>query len=144
MEKWKEGMTLARISYSKSGDTPFQQLLGHNEDIRAQWVELEEAFYRSGRLSQDLKEQVRRTLAFGNGCKYCQAKGKPSISHEDSRISLAVAFADLFLNHRDSINQNTFNVLRSEFSEPEIAELCSFVCFTTASQMFGAVMDLQP
>lgn len=135
---------MARISYSLVGDTPFQQLLGHHEAIRTQWVKLEETFYESGRLSNELKEQVRRTLAFGNGCKYCQAKGRPSPSHEDSRIGLAVAFADLFLNNRESINQGTFDVLSREFSEPEIAELCSFITFTTASQTFGALMDLQP
>jgi alkylhydroperoxidase family enzyme len=135
---------LARISYSNTGETAFQKLLGHNEEIQRQWGKLEETFYQTGSLSPELKEQVRRTLAFGNGCKYCQAKGKPALSHEDSRISLAAAFAELFLKDRMSINQDTFDVLAKEFSEAEIAELCSYICFTTGSQMFGALMDLQP
>ncbi|MEO2205218.1 carboxymuconolactone decarboxylase family protein [Paenibacillus pabuli] len=135
---------MPRISYSSTGDTPFQQLLGHNEQILKNWTKLEQAFYQDGELDGDLKEQVRRTLAFGNGCKYCQAKGKAVLDQKDSKISLVVGFAELFVNHRSSINQATFDVLRQEFSETEIAELCSFVCFTTASQMFGAIMDLQP
>ncbi|WP_416291808.1 carboxymuconolactone decarboxylase family protein [Paenibacillus illinoisensis] len=135
---------MPRISYSSTGKTPFQQLLGHNEQILKNWNKLEQAFYQDGELDVDLKEQVRRTLAFGNGCKYCQAKGKAVLDQKDSKISLAVGFAELFLYHRSSINQATFDVLRQEFSETEIAELCSFICFTTASQMFGAIMDLQP
>ncbi|MCM3204272.1 carboxymuconolactone decarboxylase family protein [Paenibacillus illinoisensis] len=135
---------MPRISYSSTGETPFQLLLGHNVQILKNWNKLEQAFYQDGELDGDLKEQVRRTLAFGNGCKYCQAKGKAALDQKDSKISLAVGFAELFLNHRSSINQATFDVLRQEFSETEIAELCSFICFTTASQMFGAIMDLQP
>ncbi|MFS0868801.1 carboxymuconolactone decarboxylase family protein [Paenibacillus xylanilyticus] len=134
---------MARISYSGIGDTPFQQLLGHNAQIQKNWNKLEQAFYQEGELDGNLKEQVRRTLAFGNGCKYCQAKGKAVMDQNDSKTSLAVGFAELFLHHRSSINQATFDVLSQEFSEKEIAELCSFICFITASQMFGAIMELQ-
>lgn len=135
---------MSRLSYSSIGETPFQRLLGHNPGIQQNWIKLEQAFYDDGRLSSELKEQVRRTLAYGNGCKYCQAKGKPDLNQADVKTSLAVAFAELFLNHRSAINQGTFDVLGKEFSEPEIAELCSFICFTTASQTFGSLMDLQP
>lgn len=135
---------MPRISYSDKGHTLFQKILGHNEEILLQWGKLEETFYRSGVLSHELKEQVRRTLSFGNGCEYCQAKGRPSESQEDSRISLAVAFADIFIKERGAINDAMFDVLRTEFSETEIAELCSYICFTTGSQLYGAIMNLQP
>lgn len=141
----KEGEDcVVRIPYSNIGNTKFQRLLGHNEEILKYWSKLEDAFYEHGNLSAELKEQVRRTLAFGNDCKYCQAKGKPEQNIEDSRVSLAIAFADLFLKSRDSINQGTFDMLRREFTNAEIAELCSYICFTTGNQMFGALMDLEP
>lgn len=135
---------MPRIAYSTQGSTPFQQLLGHNEEVTKHWGKLELAFYQNGLLSAELKEQVRRTLAFGNGCEYCQAKGKPALSHEDERTGLAVAFAELFVKDRDSINDRQFDVLREVFTEVEIAELCAYICFTTGSQLFGALMDLKP
>lgn len=135
---------MARILFSQNGTTPFQRLLGHNPDILRHWNQLGEAFAASGRLDSSLKEQVRRTLAFGNGCEYCMAKGKPADIHPDPKESLAVAFADIVLKDHQNIDDAVFNVLREEFDEQEIAELISFICFTTASQMFGAVMKLEP
>jgi alkylhydroperoxidase family enzyme len=62
----------------------------------------------------------------------------------DEKTNIAVTFADIFLNHRSSIDDNTFDVLKETFNEQEIVELCSFICFTTASQQFGAMMNLKP
>lgn len=135
---------MARISFSEHGATPFQRLLGHNPEILAYWNALGDLFERSGRLSPELKEQVRRTLAFGNGCEYCMAKGRPADVQIDPKISLAVAFADIVLNNHRGMDNQVFDVLREEFDEQEIAELCSYICFTTASQMFGAIMKLEP
>ncbi|MFD0693055.1 carboxymuconolactone decarboxylase family protein [Paenibacillus sp. GCM10027628] len=134
---------MARISYSENGLTPFQKLLGHNEAVLEQWASLEGTFYNQGLLSDELKEQVRRTLAFGNGCEYCQARGKPALHQEDERISLAVAFAEVFLKDRGSLDDRHFDILRQQFSEVEIAELCAYICFTTGSQLFGAIMNLK-
>ena len=39
---------------------------------------------------------------------------------------------------------SVFNVLHTTFDDKEISELCAFVCFTTASQFFGAITGLQP
>ena len=77
------------ISFSQNGSTPFQQLLGHNKDILERWTSLEECFYYSNTFSAELKEEVRRTLAFNNGCEYCKAKGVPSNSIIDSRTQMA-------------------------------------------------------
>lgn len=134
---------MPRIKLSKHGNSPFERLLGHNAEILGQWTGLEKAFFNEGVLSPKLKEQVRRVLAHGNKCEYCMAKGKPDSSVYDEQISLAAGFAEVFLNHKSSINDQTFNILRECFSDTEISELISFICFITASQTFGAVMDLK-
>ncbi|WP_134687206.1 carboxymuconolactone decarboxylase family protein [Brevibacillus migulae] len=135
---------MARIPFSSMGATPFQKLLGHNPEILKSWNAMGETFESTGRLRPELKEQVRRTLAFGNGCEYCMAKGKPSDVHVDAKESLAVAFATIVLQDHQNIDDTVFQVLREEFDDQEIAELCAYICFTTASQMFGAMMKLEP
>ena len=134
---------MPRINYSNYGETPFQQLLGHNKKITEKWNELGDILSSDGMLSEELKEQVRRVLAFGNKCEYCMAKGKPNKDIKEECTSTAIAFAEIFLHHRMSINDATFDVLRSVFTEQEVSELCAFICFTTASQQFGAMMNLK-
>ena len=135
---------MARIHFAEFGETPFQRLLGHNQDILKSWTKLEEVFLQSQKLSPELKEQVRRTLAFGNGCQYCMSKGKPDEVQPDGKQALAVAFADMVMKDHLMIDESHFGVLREEFSEKGIAELCAYICFITASQMFGAIMNLAP
>lgn len=134
---------MPRINYSDYGETPFQQLLGYNKQLTEKWNSLGDILSSKGTLTEELKEQVRRVLAFGNKCEYCMAKGKPNKDIKDERMSTAMAFAEIFLHHRTSINDATFDVLRSVFNEREISELCAFICFTTASQQFGAIMNLK-
>ncbi|MGZ0085549.1 carboxymuconolactone decarboxylase family protein [Caldibacillus thermoamylovorans] len=135
---------MARISFSLHGETPFQRLLGHNIQIMELWNQLGDLLGADGTLSAELKEQVRRTLAQKNGCEYCQVKGKPEPHLFDKKTSLAVGFAEVFLKQRDAVDESTFSILKEEFSDQEISELCAFICFTTASQYFGAMMNLKP
>ncbi|MCL4536609.1 MAG: carboxymuconolactone decarboxylase family protein [Nitrospirae bacterium] len=135
---------MPQISFSENGQTPFEKLLGHNPEILRHWANLENVFFTKTNLSPELLEQVRRTLAFGNKCEYCMAKGKPNEIHKDKRESLAIGFAQLFVQDYISITDSQFDILREEFTENEIAELCSFICFITASQRFGALMKLKP
>jgi alkylhydroperoxidase family enzyme len=134
---------MARINESKSGETPFQKLLGHNKDVMDGWTKLGEVLEKDGKLSSQLKEQVRRTLAQSNGCEYCKAKGKPEPHLFNEKISIAVGFAEVFLKQKGDISDPTFNVLKEYFSDVEISELCAFITFTTASQYFGAVLALE-
>lgn len=136
---------MSHIPLSGNGSSPWERLLGHAPEILERWVELENAFFASDTFSPELREQVRRALAFGNGCEYCKAKaGPPDEKQSDPRISLAVGFAQLFgRNHRD-IDDSIFNALREKFSEKEIAELFAFMSFICASQMFGASLGLKP
>jgi alkylhydroperoxidase family enzyme len=135
---------MTRISISKHGDTPFQQLLGHNLPIMEGWNALGGTLEGDGQLPAALKEQVRRVLAQENGCEYCKAKGKPSPELFDEKTAVAAGFAEVFLKQRGRIEDSIFSVLKETFTEPEISELCAFICFTTASQFFGALMGLKP
>lgn len=54
-------MTLIHL-YDK-GLTPFQQLLGYNEEIQSHWLQLGKTVEKDGHLSAHLKEEVRKTLA---------------------------------------------------------------------------------
>ncbi len=135
---------MTRISLSSHGETKFQQLLGYNKEIMESWNHLSELLSQEGKLSYELKEQVRRTLAQKNGCEYCKAKGKPDKSLFDKKISLAIAFTEVFLIERGFINPSTIEVLKQDFSEEEISEFCAFISFTTASQYVGAMLGLKP
>ncbi|MPM65974.1 hypothetical protein SDC9_112878 [bioreactor metagenome] len=134
---------MAKIKYSKCGATPFQQLLGHNENILMAWSALEDRFFTSNTFTPELKEEVRRTLAFNNRCEYCMAKGNPSDNMTDSKIIIATKIADI-ISKGDIIKDDDFYSLKSQFSDKEISELLAFICFITASQRYGASLDLQP
>ncbi|GIN64413.1 hypothetical protein J27TS8_44060 [Robertmurraya siralis] len=135
---------MARITESLNGESPFQKLLGHNKGIMELWNQLGDELGEDGKLTAELKEQVRRTLAQGNGCEYCKAKGKPEPDLFDEKTSIAVGFAEVFLKLKGNIPDAIFNVLKKHLSEEEISELCAFITFTTASQYFGAIMKLDP
>lgn len=135
---------MARIGFSDVEETAFGQLLGHNPEILRAWRELERTVYDAGSLGPELKEQVRSALAFGNGCEYCQAFGtRPSGVQPDPKISLALAFTDMFLQDHAAIDDSTFSVLREEFTDAQISELIAFICFVSAGQRVGAVLKLE-
>ncbi|ADC51584.1 hypothetical protein BpOF4_17715 [Alkalihalophilus pseudofirmus OF4] len=134
---------MARITESKTGSTPFQRLLGHNPEVMNAWSNLGNVLERDALISADLKEQVRRTLAQGNGCEYCKAKGKPDDVHSDEKTSVAVALSEVFLKQKGTISDRQFQILEELFTEEEISELIAFITFTTASQYFGAMMRLE-
>lgn len=131
------------IALSDNGTSPFERLIGHNPVILQKWNALENSLFNDISLEFDLLEQVRRTLAFGNGCEYCMVKGGwPSFDEKDTRISFATAFAELFAVDHKTIQQAHFSMLCEVFTEKEIAELCTFITFITASQRFGKIMNL--
>lgn len=131
------------IELSGIGNSPFEKLLGHNPEILNSWNELEITLFTNSGLDADLLEQVRRTLAFGNGCEYCMVKGgKPDFDPKNERLTLATAFAELFAADHKSIQKAHFDLLREVFSTVEISALCAFISFITASQRFGKIMNL--
>lgn len=134
---------MTTIALSQNGITPFQQLLGHHKDILEKWIALDKSFFSSDTFSAELKEEVRRVLAFNNGCEYCMAKGIPSENIMDSRIRLATWLADASTK-KTHIDDHEFSKIKKEFTDGEISELLAYICFMTACQRFGALLNLEP
>lgn len=134
---------MPRIHFSEYGNSPFEQLIGHNPSILTHWVALEDTLFHKTSLSPDLLEQVRRTIAFENECEYCMVKGgKPTFTEHDQQTNLACAFAQLFVIDNKSIKEEQFDTLRQAFTNIQISELCSFIAFITACQKLGNIYHL--
>lgn len=134
---------MSRIQPAIIGKTPFERLLGHDEDVMTQWSALGDTLTGDGKISAELKEQVRRTLAQQNGCDYCRAKGKPEPGAFDERTALAVGFVEVFLQLNGKAPASSIRVLQETFTDAEISELCAFIAFMTASQYVGAMLGLE-
>lgn len=134
---------MAMISFSRNGLTPFQQLLGHNKDILEKWASLEECIFSSDTFPPEFKEEVRRALAFHNGCEYCKAKGAPSKTIMDAQTKLAVHIAEMS-GKKTHMSDDEFCALKEVFTDGEISELLALICFITACQRFGALLNLGP
>lgn len=134
---------MTTIAFSGNGNSPFEKLIGHNPDILQNWNNLEESFLKKTSLDSYLLEQIRRTLAFGNGCEYCMVKGgRPDFSTSELKISIAASFAEIFCKDHRSIFKEHFNILREFFSDKEISELCTYISFINASQKLGKIFNL--
>jgi alkylhydroperoxidase family enzyme len=134
---------MTRISLSEYGSSPFEKLIGHNKIVLNKWIELENALFTETQLDKNLLEQVRRAMAFENECEYCMVKGgKPNFDITEKRIQSATAFAQLFALDHKSISASHFDILKEEFTEKEISELCSFISFITACQRIGRIYNL--
>jgi alkylhydroperoxidase family enzyme len=109
------------------------------------WTQLEQTFFQRSLLPADLLEQVRRTLALGHGCEYCQARsGPPDAAHAALRTSVAVGFAQLFAAGHREISTAHLAELRRHFTDPEQVELVSFISFMWAGGTFGSVLGIKP
>ncbi|WP_111768726.1 carboxymuconolactone decarboxylase family protein [Nakamurella deserti] len=127
-----------------AGD-PFYGILARRPEILREWSKLDTAFFgASSTVDNRIKEEARRTLAQGVGCRFCASLGTPRDEHPDAREALAVAFAELVATDHHQIDDSTFAVLREEFSDEEIVELVSWICFKLGSNIFGALMKLAP
>lgn len=132
------------IKLSDQGDTIFERLLGYVPEISNKWAQLENAFFQSKTFTPEFLEQVRRALAFTNGCQYCMAKaGKPELPNSQ-KLEQALLFAQRFaLNHQE-IDKNYIESMKQYFSEGELVELIAFCSFISAAQRFGASLGLKP
>lgn len=138
---------MARIQPAAVPGNIFQQMMGHRPEIVEKWFALDESMRFAGLLSPTLKEEVRRALADGIGCRFCASLGAPDPDSHDRRTALAVAFAQtVFDSFHDlhGLDDEVFAVLREEFSEPEIVELSIWTLFMIAGQAFGALMQVRP
>lgn len=146
---------MTRISYVSATELPadlqalapdpFYGIMAHRPEILRHWAALDAEFFGpSSKVNNRIKEEARRTLAQGVGCSFCASLGTPHDEHPDSREALAVAFAELVATDHHQIDDSTFAVLREEFTEDEIVELVSWICFKLGSNIFGALMKLAP
>lgn len=127
------------------GADPFYGILAHRPEILREWSALDRAFFgSSSKVDNRIKEEARRTLAQGVGCRFCASLGTPHDEHPDAREAVAVAFAEMVATDHHQIDDSTFEVLREEFSEAEIVELAAWICFKLGSNIFGALMKLNP
>jgi alkylhydroperoxidase family enzyme len=119
------------------------RVMGRQPEILRAYAALDSAVRFHGSLPLQLKEAVRRATAGEVGCLYCQSLGAPR-TDLDAREALAVAFAQTVAQDPSAVSDGQFDVLREEFTEPEIVELVAFICLISISgQMFGAVMGLE-
>ena len=133
---------MALINYSNIGKTPFQQLLGHNENILKSWNDLANLLSDDGALSKELKEELRRILAQENGCLYCKAKGSPSNEYQDEKSLLCTGFVEVYLKTKENVPESTIQLIKDVMTNKEIIELITFTLFTTAQQHLGAILKL--
>ena len=119
--------------------------MGHAPHILEPWSKLEEVFFSHSILPAALLEQVRRTLAFGHGCEYCQAKsGPPDRAQQDLRTSLAVGLAQVFASDHKGIDESMLSTLKEHFTPAELVELVAFMGFMWAGGTFGHIFGITP
>jgi alkylhydroperoxidase family enzyme len=70
--------------------------------------------------------------------------GGPPAEEVDQKVAVAVAYAQALIADHRELDDSMFDVLREEFTEAEIVELTVWICFMTAGQMFGSIMDVGP
>jgi len=61
---------MPRLPYSGIGETPNQRIMGHNPEILDAFRIMMDTVRNKNSLDPDLLEQVRRTLAWGFGCRF--------------------------------------------------------------------------
>jgi alkylhydroperoxidase family enzyme len=130
---------------SRYGRDPFYGILGRRPEILAAWAALDETFFGpSSTVPNPIKEEGRRSLAQDVGCAFCASLGEPCDSPSDARGILAASLGDQIAHDHTRIGASTFEELRQEFSDEEIVELVSWLCFKFGSNVFGALMKLSP
>jgi alkylhydroperoxidase family enzyme len=136
---------VTQLPLSELGESTADRVMGHRPDVLAAWYGLKHALVgSSSTLSPELKEQVRRTLALHTGCEFCGSLGRPAAEQPSPRDSLAVAFAEAAAIDHASISSGQIEVLREEFTVPQVVELLTWIVFEYAGQMFGALIGDEP
>ena len=136
---------MTRIPPSELGDSAADRVMGHRPDVLDAWLGLKHALTGpTSTLSPELKEQVRRTLALHTGCEFCASLGRPADEQPSPRESLAVAFAEAAATDHAAISSAQLDVLREEFTLPQVVELLTWIVFEHAGQMFGALIGDEP
>jgi alkylhydroperoxidase family enzyme len=137
---------MSRISLAPIDGNGFHKTMGHRPVILEKWYALDGAMRFSG-LEPELKEEVRRVVADDVGCTFCSSLGRPDPDGRNPRTALAAAFAETVctnIGNLRAVDDEVFEVLKQEFSEPEIIELTVWILFMVAGSAFGALMRVAP
>jgi alkylhydroperoxidase family enzyme len=135
---------MPRVTPLDIEENSFFRILGYLPNVAAGWQALDKQIRFGGTLDPELKEQVRRSMAPGVGCEFCATLGGPPADEVDQKVAVAVAYAQALIADHRELDDSMFDVLREEFTEAEIVELTVWICFMTAGQMFGSIMDVGP
>jgi alkylhydroperoxidase family enzyme len=136
---------MPRLAPSDLTPDSFYGTLGLRPELMEAWQNLDQAMMgESSTLPTALKENVRRSLSQGVGCRYCASFGDPPEEPVDQKESLALAFVELVGRDHNAIDDSTFEVLREEFTEEQILELCAWISFKYGANLLGAILKLEP
>jgi alkylhydroperoxidase family enzyme len=121
----------------------FRGVLAHRPEVLEQWNALGDVVRFSGKLSPELKEEVRRATAVQVGCAFCASFGDPKAEHTDPREEVAVRLARTIADDPKRVDDALFAELRRHFDDEELVELVAMICMVSVSgQTFGAVMAI--
>lgn len=136
-------MTLIKLS--ELGETPYQQLLGHNEQLLQKWTSLAQTIEQNLQLQPKVVEEIRRMLAHQSGCLYCKSKGKPEGSKPQfkSKELTAIGFTEVYLTMGSNIPDYLFQELYKVMTDEEIVTLIAYIQFTECQQKLGALLKLE-
>jgi alkylhydroperoxidase family enzyme len=98
----------------------------------------------AGVLEPELKEEARRALAQHAACRFCASLGEPSASYPDERTQVAVSVAHAVGRNPRELSDEAFERMHAVFSAEEIVELMAWLAFMYASELLGAVFELDP
>ena len=136
-------MTLIKLS--ELGETPYQQLLGHNEQLLQSWTTLAQTIEQNLHLQPKVVEEIRRMLAHQSGCSYCKSKGKPegSKAQFNPKELTAIGFTEVYMTMGTNIPNYLFQELYKVMTDEEIIMLIAYIQFTECQQKFGALLQLE-
>jgi hypothetical protein len=135
-------INIALIEISNEGDTPFEKLLGHNTHILDAWLNLEKTFRDYGRLHNDLKDEVKKSLISKIEGAPQSFPGENYSAFINKKSSLARAFALLIAEDNAEIDGHVIEMMKEYFSDEEISELCAYICFVIATQKISSALKL--
>jgi AhpD family alkylhydroperoxidase len=143
-------------------DAPLRvRIYAQRPELAVEYLRFAQALREHRLLSDRLVELVRLRVAFWNQCRSCMAvrygEGLDDGVTEALVCSLerpaeapdlteaeraAIAFGDLMATDHLAITDETFERLRSHFSEPEIVELCMNVALFVGFGRLGSALHM--
>ena len=129
----------------------FQSIRAHVPGVMQSFTKSREWIYENGVLDFDLKELLRAYIALAGDCTYCGGQGiARNIRDDDAELhdllhfeqstkytpreKLALRYADIIMWDPTRADDDLWQDLHAEFTEPELVELGYWVGFTFGGQ----------